>query len=504
VLSMPAHLPVPASAPARERAGPGSIMALPSGSVASDIRPIEVDRRNKHATYEVLVANDSVSPVVAFAYAVGQSASGGAVSLSSFTVPPYTSVASEIQVKLPAAGTDPRVVVEILADSAHLTLDASPARRGRSWMRGAATPAVLTILALAGLGYLPNRPSVVALAGPNHVVAGQAFDVAYAARGARRLHYAVTRADGTTVSTGTLHGATGSFNIALPRTKHTTGYDVALTADGPLGASVRAFHVVAAAPVVARVRHKPVEPKIAHIAQLKLAASTVWSGKPVVVSYQAVADQGSVEILDQTGTVRASVPMAIAAGKGSATIVAPIAADDQEFRVVLHAQKGQTIAEQSVALFVHGDPALAALNGTIPPNIAVAEPVSGPEGSTTVTTASGVTVTSLRGGSGASMAVLKTAPFKVEQSSVRSGDLIHVAILDYESKLTIVLTAPTGDVIAAVAPKPGQTLALFRAPVVARTTKFSLLASFGRGGSQETFVHEIVIQPDSGAGAGGR
>ena len=432
-----------------DRGGPGSVIALPSGSVASDIRPIDVDRRTSQARYEVLVANDSVSPVVAFAYAVtGAPGSHESTTVSSFTVPAYTSVASEILVQLPAHGDDPRVVVEVLADNVHLTLDASPPRRRPwRWARGTATTTILAALAAATLLYVPNRTSVLALAAPDHVRAGESFTVVYAARSARTVDYAVRGADGKAVSHGSLSSSAGSFTLALPTTTHATSYDVSLRAHGPFGDDVRALHVVALAPP------PKARPTIAHVDAVKLAQASVYSGKPLRVWYHVAADRGSLQLVDQSGTVRASVPLRLRNGAGSSTLDAPVTADDQEFRVLVRAELGQTVAEQSVGLTIKGDPALAATMGVVPANIAIAQDVDGsvgPNGDTT-TSMGGVAVVDMHGGTvNESITPLTEPPFKVLASPIGSGDLIRVQITHSEPHLQLALTAPSGDIVSQV------------------------------------------------------
>ncbi|HEV3157550.1 MAG TPA: hypothetical protein VGZ00_09425 [Candidatus Baltobacteraceae bacterium] len=490
-----------APVPAVERNGPGSVMALPSGSIAGDIRPLDVDKSTRLARYEVLVANDSLSPVVAFAYSISTEpgSTSDACTVSSFTIAPYTAVASEIFVQLPARGNDPRVVVEILADTAHLTLDAGAPRTRPSWGRlsGSALPAAIALVALLALAYIPNRTSILALIGPQHVFAGQAFEVAYAARSAQRVDYVIRNVNGTLVSQGALGSSpSGSISLTLPRTLQATSYNVTLQAHGVLENDVRSLHVVALAPP-SLAHRSHARPTIAHVDRITLGKDAIISGKPIVVQYHVAAERGMIQILDQTGTVRASVPMQLSNGNGTSTLIAPISADDQEYQLIAHAELGQTVAEQSIGIMIHGDPALAAASGLVAPNVAIAQAVDSAQG--TEGNSNSVQITNLQGGHSTIESVSPTVnpPFKLLQENAVSGDLIHVAILNDEPRFRLALTAPSGDAISEVTLKPGQTLALFRAPIVSAPTIYQMLGSFGLGVTQDTFIRSILIRPNT-------
>src|SRR5580698_1180536 len=72
--------------------GPGSLLAMPSGCIASDLRPLGVDEKRRVASYELLLSNETVSPVATYAYVDGR-AGGAMQSWSAMTVPPFSAIA---------------------------------------------------------------------------------------------------------------------------------------------------------------------------------------------------------------------------------------------------------------------------------------------------------------------------------------------------------------------------------------------------------------------------
>src|SRR5665213_1491069 len=84
--------------------GPDSLLAMPSGCIASDLRPLGVDDRRKVAQYELLLSNETVSPVATYAYVDGRS-TGSMQSWSAITIPPFAAIAVPIDV--PFSGKSP-------------------------------------------------------------------------------------------------------------------------------------------------------------------------------------------------------------------------------------------------------------------------------------------------------------------------------------------------------------------------------------------------------------
>src|SRR5579864_9354265 len=158
----PLSLPFGAALPAtisHARQGPGSLLAVASGSIAGDLRGIALDEQHRIATYELLVANETISPVATFAYVVGANP-GGMLSWSTITVPAFTSIAVAIDIPLPPRGKEQRVVVELHAEDAHLTLDAK-APQPKQPRYKSPSPAVLGTIAtilLATTLYTLEKP----------------------------------------------------------------------------------------------------------------------------------------------------------------------------------------------------------------------------------------------------------------------------------------------------------------------------------------------------------
>ncbi len=120
----------------------GSQLALPSGEIAGDVRLLGVDRRRRLARYELRIANETNGPLIGFVYALETPSARATINWSTIRVPMRTSVALPVEFPISRRRRIQRVVAELHADGAHLTLDAEPPRD--------ATPAVQRFALLAG------------------------------------------------------------------------------------------------------------------------------------------------------------------------------------------------------------------------------------------------------------------------------------------------------------------------------------------------------------------
>jgi hypothetical protein len=444
--------------------GPGSLLALSSGSIASDLHAIGIDRKRKFATYELLVANETISPVAAFAYAVG-AAANSMMSWSTITVPPFASIAVTLDVPLPRAGRKQRVVVELHAEDAHLTLDAEPPAAVRRLISPRTLLAGLAAAA-AGLGiaaYGFAQPRILALAAPKTVTAGKPFNVAYVVTDASNANYLIETPQGFQVGSGTLDHRTGSIAVTLPNATDLHSYDLRISTRNRFGSDSRITRI-AALPPPPSPPPAAVLPKNGRLLpDIALSAAEVTGGQPIGVSYVAGAT-ADVLLIDQAGKV---VGKALLDSTGKTVLDTPPVRVDQTFKVVVKAHEGNSTVESAASLVVK-----ASRPDELPPLDQAGAPV--PE---------------------AGIAVEGDLPFAVASPVVRGGELVRVAVVQHEEGLRIALTTVAGSEIGASDVAVNQDSVAIRAPKVTARTEFLIIATFRRGVSQETVVRPITVSP---------
>ncbi len=275
-------------------------MRLTGGDVAADLRPIRMADKRRRATYELLVANETQAPLATFAYALEAPARQRHMTWNAIVVPPFSAIAVEIDIAVPRRRAMPRVVADLFAGEAQLTLDAPPHCHPRAPSRRAAFVATAVVLLALGAGTLAaTRPRVLALAAPDSVRAGTPFSVAYAFGDATGGRYFVESAEGMQLRRGTLFGREGAFTIALPGAAISHGYDVHVWARGGWGSDERTTHVVALPSRTqrAKVPQRDIA-RPAGLGPLALERDIVHGGDSIVVAYRAPQDPGSVRLID--------------------------------------------------------------------------------------------------------------------------------------------------------------------------------------------------------------
>jgi len=464
--SLPALLPardrspVPAPiAPANPRT-PGSLLAMPSGCVATELRPLGYDARRRAATYELLLANDSVSPVAAYAYVDGRP-SGGMVSWNALTIAPFAAIAVTLEIALgDKARPARRVVVEVHADMAQLTLDATPHEvapdttfRHRGW----AVAAVLAVLAIVG-SFALVRPHIVALGAPQRAAAGSRIDVAYATTGAGSWNYRLQTPDGMQLRAGALDGRAGAFDVDLPASGTPQSYDLLVMGGGRLGSDMRTAHIVAY-PAARRAQATPT----VTIGALNVAREIVQSGAPIIATYRTDATSGSVQLVDGGGAVVSEAPLS---SRGTATLVAPNVQRDEEFDVVLNARRGPATAQSSLGVVVRSSAPLYAdpgqTNGTRPLQVAH-DPPQG------------------------------DAPFALPSAPIVGGGPIDIAIVNPREHMRITLATENGTELASANVEPGRPSIQLDAPAVSQDTKYLIEAAYPSAIGEETVIRPIVV-----------
>ncbi len=217
----------------------GSVLALPSGDVAAQLRCIGATRLR--ASYELTIVNDSAETVAAYTHAPPEPA--GARVWQGALVPAYSSVTVCVDVaKARHAGSEP-VVAELRAAGTRLTIGAPPRRE--------APP--------AGAGHFARTLAVAAL-----VIATLGLGVAHG---------------------NIIDGAIGSPSPATAR------HPKNLLAAPPRRArAATPRRLVATRPAVPPLR----------VADLVVPGS-VRSGQSVRIDYQTVGTDGTVALVDESG-----------------------------------------------------------------------------------------------------------------------------------------------------------------------------------------------------------
>ena len=446
----------PAKPPAPSQLGAGSVLALPSGHVAGDLRPLGVDARRRVALYELRIANETATPLISFAYPLGPTGPGGTVSWSTVRVPPRTSVAVPVEIPISRRRPLERVVAELHGDGVHLTFDADPPKRSNNRLRAAGLAAAALLGGLCSGAYALERPQIAALAAPERVRADQPFQVAYAiGPAADRVGYSVATADGRVVAQGTLKPQGSAFAVTLPTSGRSTGYDLRVTAANRFGQDRRVMHILAVAPEPA---HGGKHPKPS--AAFALEAETVEGGQPIVVDYPRTIGAGTVKLLDQDGTERAS---ALLSKRGSSIVVAPRVEVAQDFRLVIDVPRGATVAESALPVRI----VPAAPQPAPPKSPRTKAAANAPEGS----------------------------PITLGTAKLRSGQPIVVTIRRYAPNLEIALMDDKGEELRKVAVRPEDKQLNIEAPSVTDDARFLIVATFNRGTGQESVIQSILVRP---------
>ena len=441
----------------------GSQIAVPSGQIAGALRLLAVDGRRLIATYELMVANQTKGPLAAFCYAVGAPQRGGRLRWSAITVPPMSSVAVPIDIELPKRGPLRRIVAELHADGAQLIVDADPPviRRPFGARKVAGTTLGLGLVALAAGTYALERPRVTSLAAPSHVAAGASFQVAYAfGPGTKSGDYALEDPDGREISRGSLAAGSGVLNLKVPRVHAERRYDLRLVAHNALGSAARSTSFVAAA-----LPQAPARPAEAvHLPTVWLQQDTVPSGTPIVVRYITDARTGTVKLLDQDGTERAS---ALLSARGSSILIAPQVDSQEDFRVVVVARRGDARSEAQVPVRI--------VRSEAPPGTS-AVPEAGDS-------------------SGArAPAAVEGDPVVLASETFYSGEGIVVSVARHLPNLRVVLLDASGQEIQNVDVAPDDDRVILEAPQSKTDARFTIVATYGPGTSEMSVIHSVLVR----------
>lgn len=446
-------------------ASAGYVVRLPHGDVAADFKATGFHTgRERVATYELLVANDTPEPLATFAYAP-DAGSRGRITWNTIVVPPYSAIAVEIDVTASRRHPRPRIVADLVSDTAQLTLDATQAPHDRRFPNRTSVAAIATALlvALGASAFAQARPRVLALAAPATVRGGTPFTVAYALDRENPGRYVVETPDGLQVRRGSLGRRSGAFTIALPHVKTSTGYDVHVWSTGRFGTDERTTHVVALPDLPTHHRAEgsiPASLAAPTIGDLALASDTVRGGEAIVATYRATTTTGIVRLIDALGTVRAE---ALLTPRGRSILLAPLVAADQDFRVVATVERGVTHAEAVAPVTVLHD----------------APPADTTQRARSITAPAD--------------AVPGTAPISVDRVQ-RAGRPIVIRIAAYRPGLHVALMGPSANEISGADVAPDATSVVLAAPSDPADAAYAIVATYASGLGEETVVRPLTFR----------
>jgi len=369
----------PNTPPVAGKLAAGTVLALPAGHVAGDLRFLGVDRRRRVALYELRIANETASPLIGFAYPVEAGIGGSSVSWSTIRVPARTTVAVPVDIPVSPRRLILRVVAEIHGDGVHLTLDADPPRTAAAFRpRRAGLVAAAMLLGILGGGAYALEPRIAALAAPR---ASASQGTAHQARNAGRApvkHPKIARSrprlkfalDADTIEAGrpivvryepatavgaiklldqdgterasALLGKRGSSIVLAPKVE--IAQDFRLVIDARRGSTVDEtalpVRIVPTTAPVTVAKKPPAKPRVVALdaSPIALASNSYRSGQAILISVARYAPNLEIALMDDRGSELRKV--AVRPEDKELSIEAPSVMDDARFVLVATFARG--------------------------------------------------------------------------------------------------------------------------------------------------------------------
>lgn len=441
------------------RFGPGTALQMLSGGVAAFFMLESYDRRRGVATYALQVVNETAAALICRTWVVTRTGDAVLACPVLLEIEPFSAIAMQIPVWPSDFVSMERAVAEITGDDVHCIVNAGapPVRSKRATYAVVAMAALFVVLTLTGVAALLGAvPRIAAFAVPPMALAGTTVRAEYGASGVGTLAYEVLAPDGHRVVAETLADRSGSIPVALPPSADPGAYTLQMTMRGPLGNAkeVRVLNAVL--------------PKIgsgAHIADVAVNPVVAKPGDAVNIAYAASGDGGYVRLLGSDGTIWAQKPFS---PTGATQFVLPPTTGTREMRVLLHVTKGRSAAESSAGLLVAAPAAKQAdtpaqIAGDDNPNAFASSAANG--------------------------------TFEVLTRTVKSGGNIHVRILSPRNGMRISVTDSQSHEVSGVNVGSDAETVTLKAPTVAVTGRYTVVANFTDGFGQESIVQPMTVRP---------
>jgi hypothetical protein len=374
-----------------------------------------------------------------------------------FEIAPYSMRDDLVPVRYDKTGPFDRALVEVSTHDSAFTVEApAPPPYRRPWTAWLA-PAVIPLAAALAIDLC--APRVLAVAAPAKAVPGTTVRVPFQASGAGTVEYDFATRDGVQLAAG-LAAHSGVLRLPIPSTGSGAPYTLHVRMRNLFASTERTATIAAAA--VQRKAHAA--PRFdggapgALIGDLSVAPSPVRAGNLVTVKYATQAQSGDVWLVGMDGRTWARAPLSVS---GLTQLSVPQPAAGHDMRIVLHAQRGTSHAESSVALSVLPNDSSAAASPPPPP---------------AQSTPPQPTVT-------------------LDSQVVSPGDSVVVRVSGTHGDVKITVMTAAGSTVEQGSVSAEDGAISITAPSVSSVTPFYVVATYTVGVSQQSIVRRLVVTP---------
>ncbi|HVR46018.1 MAG TPA: hypothetical protein VMT95_05225 [Candidatus Binatia bacterium] len=457
-------LHAPARSGALARFGSGMALQTLAGSVSAFFALESFDRRRGVAIYALHVVNRTMAALICRTWIVSREGDAMLAYPVAFEVEPLSTSSTQIPVWPKDFPSFDRALAEVAGDGVHCIVEAAVPPRSQprvTYARLAAACLMTGMVALGAAAALRSAlPRIAAFAVPPETLAGTTVSADYDASGAGRLSYSVTAPDGRRLQGADLPDHSGTLRVAIPASNDAGAYTLQMVMAGPLGSAkeTRVLNTLAAhGPGSAQIQDVTVTPAVAK------------PGQRIDVAYAAAGDGGYVRLLGADGTIWAQEPFSHG---GQTQLVVPAVPTLREMRVLVHVNRGRSIAQSMAGLAVAAPAARADANaGTA---------IAGDDET----------------GAGASSASAnENGTFELLTPTVKSGGTIRVRIISPRDGMRISLMDSQSREVTGLTLGAEADVITLQAPAVAIPTRYTVVAGFTDGFGQESVVQPVTVTP---------
>jgi hypothetical protein len=447
------------------RRGAKSVAEFVSGGVAADVRVERIDKRNRTVWYSLKLASREFEVTGRL---VGERR-GEVDELGSIAVAAGSLSSARFAVTTPRTGPYRTMYLEIRSEEVMLRVEAPrPPAGGFSLLKAGASLIVLGLAVTCGaIPFALARD--VSLSAPARAIAGSPVRMAYATAGFGPVSYTAAADDGTVVAAERLPARTGEIVFTPPARTASHRLSVTLSAQAPWGTASRS-----ASFPVARPDPPAAMPEVARVLSFAAHREAIGARESVLASYLAVADRGTIELLDPAGKVVRSVPFGRV---GTTRIAVPAAYRDVPLTAQLTVHRKATRAVSSIDVA----PALRPMQLADPnadPLAAVSDAVPG-EAATPIDS-------SASSSSGGIVSV---------DGHAIAGRPLKLRIAPQESEVRLELEDESGTPLAETRVATGATHAVLPLPPASVPTTYLLALHYSHNGGEETVIRTVVAAP---------
>jgi hypothetical protein len=450
------------------RRGAKSVAEFVSGGVAADVRVERIDKRNRTVWYSLKLASRECEVIGRL---VGERRGSEVDELGSIAVAAGSLSSARFAVTTPRTGPYRTMYLEIRSEEMMLRVEAPrPPAGGPSLLKAGAWLLALG-LAVMCAGAIPFAASRdMSLAVPAHAVAGSPVRLAYASAGFGAVSYVAKANDGTVVATEQLPARTGEIVFTPPARLASHRLSVTLSAQAPWGSASRT-----ASFAVTRPDAPSAPQQVARVLSFAAHREAVADRESVLASYLAVADRGTLELLDPAGKIVRSVPFGRV---GTTRIAVPAAYRDVPLTAQLTVHRKGTRAVSSIDVA----PALRPMQ--------FADPNADPLAAAVPDTVPGEAATPIDSSASSSSGGIVT----VDGHAI-AGRPLKLRIAPQESDIRLELEDQSGTPLAETRVASGVTRAVLPLPPATVPTTYLLALHYTHNGGEETVIRTVIAAP---------